>query len=111
MAQLTCPICTSLHVSSHCSLRDRRRGLLGEWRFWLCTECSVLFQHPMPTFVELQQYYAHYSTRGALPSRTSFGCRQDLLRRVYHRITGDADPRDFINTPSGLRMLDYGCGS
>ncbi len=64
----------------------------------------------MPTFVELQQYYADYSSGGELASKPSLGSRRDLLRRLYHGITGDVDPRDFINLTAGLRMLDYGCG-
>jgi len=110
MTHPACPICASLDVSLRHSLRDRRRGLQGEWRFWLCTRCSVLFQHPIPTFVELQQYYADYSSCGELASEPSLGSRRDLLRRVYHHVTGDVDPREVINASSGLRMLDYGCG-
>jgi SAM-dependent methyltransferase len=33
------------------------------------------------------------------------------LRRFYHRLSGNVDPRDFIDASKGARILDYGCGN
>lgn len=98
-------------MSFRCSCRDRRRGLPGEWRFWECARCEVLFQHPMPSFEELQSYYARYATAAEAEFALSTRARPDRLRRWYHRLTGDVDPRDFVPAAPGTRLLDYGCGA
>jgi len=65
----------------------------------------------MPTLVELQDYYAGYTGVVGSSDGLSIGSRYDMLRRLYHRISGDVDPRDFIPVTPGLRILDYGCGA
>lgn len=65
----------------------------------------------MPSFEELQTYYASYSTSSDVKLISSPGTRHERLRRWYHRLTGDVDPRDFVAVSQGTRMLDYGCGA
>lgn len=45
------------------------------------------------------------------PPTQSLGNRFDRLRRLYHVISGDVDPRDAVPTSAGVRILDYGCGT
>jgi SAM-dependent methyltransferase len=65
----------------------------------------------MPSFEELQTYYASYSTSSDVKLISSPGTLHERLRRWYHRLTGDVDPRDFVAVSQGTRMLDYGCGA
>jgi len=106
-----CPICGDTRTSFYRTCRDRRRGLPGEWTFWACARCGALFQHPLPTFEQLQSYYAAYSTGDDVKVTPSAGSRHERLRRWYHRVTGDVDPRDFVAAAAGARVLDYGCGA
>ncbi len=107
----TCPICKDSHTRYHRSCTDRRRGLAGAWDFWACSRCGTLFQHPTPTFAQLQSYYATYSTSGEANPDLPVDRRAERLRRWYHRLSGDVDPRDFVPATSGIRVLDYGCGT
>ncbi len=90
--------------------RDRRRGLPGRWIYWECSRCKVVFQYPAPSDPELQAYYVSYSSRSDLPLALSSRSRLDSLRRLYHAVTGDVDPRDFVPIVAQNRVLDYGCG-
>jgi SAM-dependent methyltransferase len=83
----------------------------GEWSFWECARCAVLFRRPMPTFEQLQSYYAGYATTEQAGLALAARPRPDWLRRWYHRLTGDVDPRDFVPASRGTRILDYGCGA
>ena len=105
-----CPICESNEVMPHRVCRDRRRGLPGQWSFWECARCSVLFQNPLPSNAELRAFYADYSKASDVPVEPSLNSTHDSLRRLYHKFTGDVDPRDFIPAAAGDRVLDYGCG-
>ncbi len=110
MSAERCPICDSSDVARHRACRDRRKGLPGLWTFWECARCGVLFQSPVPSDEELQTLYANYSSEGDLQLALSAGSRHDLLRRLYHAVTGDVDPRDFVPAGPRDRVLDYGCG-
>jgi SAM-dependent methyltransferase len=83
----------------------------GEWAFWECARCAVVFQRPMPTFEQLQSYYADYATTEEAGHALAARPRPGRLRRWYHRLTGDVDPRDFVPASRGTRILDYGCGA
>lgn len=93
------------------SLTDRRMGLAGEWRLVGCTSCSVISIDPMPTDAQLADYYAGYAGDAPLDFSLKAGSRRPWLRKLFHRLSGDVDPRDFIDAPVGVRMLDYGCGN
>lgn len=66
---------------------------------------------PMATGAQLTDYYAGYAGDGLLDFSLKSGSRHPWLRRLFHRFSGDVDPRDFIDAPKGARILDYGCGS
>lgn len=65
----------------------------------------------MPTDAQLADYYAGYAGDAPLDFSPRAGSRRPWLRKLFHRLSGDVDPRDFINAPAGARMLDYGCGN
>jgi len=65
----------------------------------------------MPSFEQLRSYYASYTTPEQVARTLSARPRPDRLRRWYHRLTGDVDPRDFVAASPGMRILDYGCGA
>ena len=93
------------------ALTDRRLGLAGGWRLVGCTSCAVISMDPMPTDAQLAHYYEGYSGGASLDFSLKTGSHYPWLRKIFHRLTGDVDPRDFIDAPVGVRMLDYGCGN
>jgi 2-polyprenyl-3-methyl-5-hydroxy-6-metoxy-1,4-benzoquinol methylase len=64
----------------------------------------------MPGTYDLHHYYAAYSPSKATNLAPGTGSRYPLARKVYHRLSGDVDPRDFVQVARGARVLDYGCG-
>lgn len=66
--------------------------------------------HPTPSSVQLSEYYSVYSHDSSLAFSLLAGLRYPLTRKLYHRLTGDVDPRDFIVPAANATMLDYGCG-
>jgi len=92
------------------SLNDRRKGLPGSWNLIECGHCGVISMAPIPTEAQLSRYYAEYSNAESIDLSVSVGSRYPRLRKLFHFISGDVDPRDFIKVPIGARVLDYGCG-
>lgn len=92
-------------------LSDRRKGLTGKWRLITCQFCSVISMDPMPTNVQLGEYYKDYIGARCIDFRLKSGSRHPWLRKLFHLLSGDVDPRDFIHAPNGARILDYGCGN
>jgi len=107
---VTCPRCGCTRTDGLGPFCDRRKGLPGQWHFRRCAGCECAFQSPMPSEADLREYYSHYAdgVRGA--GRTGAGTKYPRLRRTYHMLTGSVDPRDFIRSRPGLRVLDVGCG-
>lgn len=64
----------------------------------------------MPTEAQLGEYYAAYSKDENVDLSLKAGSRRPTLRKLFHWLTGDVDPRDFVEAPAGARILDYGCG-
>jgi SAM-dependent methyltransferase len=92
------------------SLSDRRKGLQGSWQLVECNGCGVISMMPMPTDEQLATYYAAYSKDDKVDLSQRIGSRYPRLRKLFHRLSGDVDPRDFVHVPAGARVLDYGCG-
>lgn len=92
-------------------LSDRRMGLGGEWRLVTCDACGVISMDPMPSDVQLGDYYAGYAGDAPLDFSLKTGSRRPWLRKLFHRLSGDVDPRDFVEESKGFRILDYGCGN
>jgi len=91
-------------------LRDRRKGLPGSWQLVECNSCGVIFMLSMPTEEQLTLYYSAYSNNQKVNYSRGIGSRYPSFRKLFHRLSGDADPRDFVEIPNGGRILDYGCG-
>jgi len=85
---------------------DRRKGIEGDWRLLECDSCGAIQMNPMPTDIELAEYYSSYSVDEKVDLSERRGSRFPTLRKIYHWLTGDVDPRDFIK----VREVDYGCG-
>ena len=108
----TCLCCGKpLPAGTGCkSLRDRRKGLRGAWCLAECAECGSSSIIPTPTDAELAEYYAAYTTEGRIEVKTGHGSHFPVLRMILHYISGDVDPRDFVEISPASRVLDYGCG-
>ena len=65
---------------------------------------------PLPTDNQLASYYGEYSRDYQVDLSEKAGSRYPNLRKVFHWLSGDVDPRDFVQVPAGARVLDYGCG-
>jgi SAM-dependent methyltransferase len=65
---------------------------------------------PLPTDEQLVSYYGAYSQDDKVDLSQGVGSRHPKLRKLFHWLSGDVDPRDFVNVPAGARVLDYGCG-
>lgn len=105
-----CPICDSKEISFYETHGDQRKGLDGEWNLWSCQGCSLIFLNPIPTTQELSYFYSKYSKKNEFKISSKAGSNYDELRKIYHLITGDIDPRDFIEDFTGKRILDFGFG-
>lgn len=108
-----CPVCQSNATTAEVErLSDRRKGLDGEWSLDVCGDCGSMFMDPMPSDSELNRYYEEYYEASAEDAvvETRLGSRAPALRRAYHWLSGDVDPRDFVHIPAGGKVLDYGSG-
>jgi SAM-dependent methyltransferase len=65
---------------------------------------------PPPTDADLARYYSVYTTTDCVDVRGGRGSKYPRLRKYFHVLSGDVDPRDFIVVPTGGRVLDYGSG-
>lgn len=89
---------------------DRRKGLFGSWLLYECKQCGVIAISPSPSVGELSMYYSAYSHDKSITFSPRAGTRYPLLRKIYHWLSGDVDPRDFIVPAANSTMLDYGSG-
>lgn len=107
-----CPVCDGVgRQSDRVQLSDRRKGLSGRWSLVTCEVCGSLFMDPMPSDEELTEFYDAYTKEDQVVLQTGVGTRRPTLRRIYHALSGDVDPRDFIAVPQGSRVLDFGSGT
>jgi len=111
-ASSVCLICNekALDSAGGISLTDRRKGLSGVWRLVECDKCGVISMVPLPTDDQLASYYSVYSRDNKVELSPRAGSRYPNLRKLFHRLSGDVDPRDFVQVLAGARVLDYGCG-
>ena len=114
MSGVHCPVCQSDNTLKQGGHTDRRRAMRGIWYVWTCSECEAGFLHPMPTESELAAFYRdHYydTTVTHTPQLVRNAVRSSpRIRKLFHWLTGDVDPRDFIQFKSEDVILDFGCG-
>lgn len=91
-------------------LQDRRKGLDGHWLVVACGHCGVHSLVPVPSEADLTRFYASYTDADSIVLEEGAGSRHPALRRFFHRLTGDVDPRDFVEVLPGARVLDFGSG-
>lgn len=106
-------ICCGAHFTSNATqyiLNDRRKGLQGSWLLIECGTCGLISMDPRPTDKQLDSYYAAYSKDEVVDLAPHAGERYPMLRKIFHKLSGDVDPRDFVHVYEGARVLDYGCG-
>ena len=110
--QPSCRICGSAYEEREAigPLTDRRKGLEGSWRLRPCGVCHAIAMDPLPTDEELSVYYASYDQDERVDLSRKRTSDYPRLRRAFHWLSGDVDPRDFVKVPAGARVLDYGCG-
>lgn len=89
---------------------DRRKGLAGSWPLYECKQCGVVAVYPTPSEIALSEYYSAYSHNQSVIFSPRAGSRYPLLRKLFHWLSGDVDPRDFVVPGVNSTMLDYGCG-
>ncbi len=107
----TCPVCDAEVTSKAVEwLSDRRKGLVGTWKVAKCHRCNALFLDPAPSDAELTEYYRAYTQESEVVLQAGVGSTKPTLRRVYHWLSGDVDPRDFVVVPTGGKVLDFGSG-
>ncbi len=105
-----CPVCSGNEYLTNSQHNDRRKGIPGTWNYIECRNCELVFLSPIPTDVELNQYYSKYQSSTKIDSKKGYGSKFPLLRKWYHYFSGDVDPRNFVHVSNGARVLDYGCG-
>lgn len=108
--QYKCAICGDNQMQFQGGHSDRRRGLQGSWEAFMCNGCGVIALLPTPTAVQLGEYYANYSSGETVNFSPSRWGKFPLLGKIFHWLTGEVDPRDFIKPARGANILDYGCG-
>ena len=107
-----CLICREpiLENSHRFSVSDRRKGLTGTWQLIECNHCGVISMLPLPTDNQLASYYGAYALDNEVDLTRRSGTHHPRLRKIFHKFSGDVDPRDFVEIPIGAKVLDYGCG-
>lgn len=108
--RLRCIPCGAVGLVAVAEQVDRRKGLPGRWHLFECRGCGAISIAPLPSTDELSAYYASYSSDRHVELSRGAGSRFPRLRKIFHAISGDVDPRDFIEVSEGVRVLDYGCG-
>jgi SAM-dependent methyltransferase len=106
----SCLACNIGHMKLLGSYTDRRKGLVGSWSLYECKRCGIISVSPSPSAAELAEYYSVYSHDKSVAFSPRAGSRYPLFRKLYHWLSGDVDPRDFIVPAGNSTMLDYGCG-
>jgi SAM-dependent methyltransferase len=65
---------------------------------------------PLPSDEELKVYYASYARNDDVDLSRKWISNFPRLRKAFHWLSGDVDPREFVKLRGGDRVLDYGCG-
>lgn len=107
-----CVVCKRpISADSNCARHgDRRKGIRGSWQLVECDGCKLVAMLPLPDDEQLNRYYSAYSNDENVNLTRFPGSRYPRIRKLFHWLSGDVDPRDFVEVAVGARVLDYGCG-
>ena len=122
----TCPLCNSHGIFSFES-RDFLYNESETYRYMQCTNCSAVYQDPMPTFDEIVRYYPDdYDVYTAIPPLRHFSFSKlgvlhykynytdlniPLLFRLPSLVISAFKYRDTIRFIPNGNGLDIGCGN
>ncbi len=115
-----CPLCCSANIKHKFKTRDRLYGIPGEFNFFVCKNCGLIFQNPQLSDKELAPYYPK--------EYVAYDFKKDgrnnlisLLYKTYHSEKGNPilkfaflPVRNLLRSmPKKInaRYLDIGCGS
>lgn len=137
-----CPVCSSSdRALKYKNVPDLRTRTLGEWNYYHCVGCEVLYLDPRPTELNIKYIYENYYThtpqqerkRENWTDRFALGMRNDYLSKKYGyrnepalgggnflmyllppwlRLEWDHFARDLPKAEPGKNcLLDVGCGN
>lgn len=99
-----CPACGSDDVKPLVSLDRRLKRLPSA----CCQHCGLIYTNPMPTDAELADYYANFY-RFDYQAVSSEPTERHLAKRRKEAAFRAEQVRDLLST--GMRTLDFGCGT
>lgn len=108
-----CEICNGTNFKEHVRARDPHYGNEGEFAFFRCEDCSLLFLNPKPTQAYLDtaypdQYYSYRAPSLRSPAKRAVRAVIDKIRPfLLLRLQRTKDP---VFSKPGT-MLDIGCGA
>lgn len=121
-----CPICNQLSLFEFSS-RDLMFNLYERYDYYRCTECRFVFQHPLPTLVQISSFYPNeymvYEEESRLKKISIL--RKSTLKKYYGYTHLKTNPLiDAISVITQLfnnnhevhfkldgKLLDVGCGN
>lgn len=137
-----CPVCASSErILKYEEVPDLRTHTIGEWNYYHCVGCGVLYLDPRPVEIHIGHLYENYYThsvpeereRESRLDRIAFGLRNDYLNKKYGyqykpalsgghflmhllppwlRLEWDHFARNLPKSELGKkRLLDVGCGN
>ena len=105
MNKVKCPLCSNFeHV------KEVSYNKLFDNKIYLCSDCPISFDNPMPSLEELDEYYGRESDIRHKGERSSFTKAHKLKRwrRAYEQY--DYIKQYFKKDSSDLLFVDFGCG-
>lgn len=105
MNKVNCPLC-----SNHEHTKEISYNKLFNNKIYLCTDCPVSFDNPMPSLDELDSYYGSESDIRHKGKRSSFTKEHQIKRweRAYEQYS--YIDQYFKKDSSDLLFVDFGCG-
>jgi len=99
-----CPVCGSSAIRLAYRATTTRGSDGREWQVDECTNCSLGFMNPQPTWDEMQEYYST-SYEAYKPDHGAVAAEEELANEA--RRTGRFRHVEII---PGMKVLDVGCG-
>jgi SAM-dependent methyltransferase len=106
-----CPLCEGTRFTPLLRAKDYHYGNIGEFTLVQCADCTLCFQDPMYTDVELSNFYPkdYYSFNDRFSAPTGYRAFKATVGRLLGVREGPPTKDPKFERPG--RMLDVGCGS